>query len=113
MAARICQGYVWPNLDLADPKNRRSPFYVQTLVNDCAQVFRQNDEPDNVIRNYRILLTRTETPQTADWARVQLAMAYEQSGQLKDALHYLRQVQSTNDYQWALRRIPQIQQQLR
>jgi hypothetical protein len=66
-----------------------------------------------VIRTYQLLLARADTPQRADNARFQMAMAAEQAGELKDALKYLRQIQLTNDFGWAMRRIPRIEQQLK
>jgi hypothetical protein len=112
LAARICEGYLWPNLDVADTANRQSPLSLDGLLNECARLFRENDELPNVARNYQILLAKAESPQRADWARVQIAMAHEQSGNLKAALHYLRQVKSTNDFRWAVSRIPQMEKRL-
>lgn len=113
VAARIVEGFIWPHLDLATDSNRRSQFNLETLLSQCADVFRANDEYPTVVRTYKLLLDRAETPQRADNARFQIAMACEQSGELKDALKYLRQIQLTNDFSWALRRIPRIEQQLK
>lgn len=113
LGARIVEGFVWPHLDVATDSNRRSPFNLENLLSQCADVFRRNDEYPTVIRAYQILLARADTPQRADTARFQIAMACEQAGELKDALKYLRQIQLTNDFSWALRRIPRIEQQLK
>ena len=113
LASRICEGYVWPNLDLANDMNRRSPFNLQNMLNECADIFRQSDEMPNVARTWKILLAKADSQPEADRARAQIGMAYEQSGELKDALHYLRQIQSTNDYRWILRRIPRMERQLK
>jgi len=113
VAARICEGYVWPNLDLANDTNRRSFFHIDNLLNECANIFRRNDEFPNVARTYAWLVRHGETPQRRDSGRVQMAMAYEQGGFYREALQQLRQVQSTNDFAWALRRIPRIEAQMK
>ena len=113
LAARICEGYVWPNLDAADYANWRVPLSVETLLNDCADVFRRADEIPNVIRNYRLLLIKTKNPQRMDWARVQLAQVHEQAGEFDVALRYLKQVKATNGFNWAFRRLPWLEQRVK
>jgi hypothetical protein len=111
VAARICEGYVLPNLDLADDTNRRSTFNPQNLLNECADIFRRNNEFNNVVRTYEIAFARARTPTRADAARAQLAIACEDAGDPRRALQYLRQIQDTNDFRWALRRVPRLEQQ--
>jgi hypothetical protein len=113
LAARICEGYVWPNLDLAEAGNRRSPFNLENLLNECANVFRQADEFQNVARTYQKFLAKVNDPQRADWARAQIAMAYDQAGDPKRALQYLRQIKATNDFAWLMRRVPRLEQQVK
>ena len=113
LAARIVEGYVWPHRAVANDLNRRSPFNLENLLNECGNIFRGNDEFESTVRNYQILLASASSPQGADQARVQLSMAYEQNGDLKEALHYLRQVKDTNSFSWVLRRIPRLEQQLK
>ena len=113
VAARICEGYVWPHLGLADNPNRRSEFNPENLITQCADIFRRNNEYQNVVRTYETYLARAGTPQRADWARSQLASALEQSGDARGALRYLRQIQNTNDYRGALRRVPRLEQQVK
>jgi hypothetical protein len=111
VAARICEGYVQPNLDLADDKSRRSSFNPDNLLNECAEIFRRSGEYPNVARTYELALARATTPQQSDAVRAQLAMAYEQAGDARHAVKYLRQIQNTNDYRGALRRLPRLEQQ--
>jgi tetratricopeptide (TPR) repeat protein len=112
LAARIYEGYVLPNLGLADMADRRAPLSIENLANECARVFRQLDEPQNIIRTWQRVLAVVTTPQGKDWARVMLAQAYEQQGQYAQALRCLKQVVRTNDFAWAMRRIPWLQQQM-
>jgi hypothetical protein len=113
LAARIVEGYVWPHLAVADQASRRSAVNLDNLLNECGNIFRGNDEFGNVIRNYKILLARAGTPQRADQARLQIARACEQSGDLKAALAWLRQIKATNEFAAALRWIPRLEQQLK
>lgn len=110
LASSICQAYVWANLELADATNRRSMFSVERWLDECADIFRRADDTNSLVRNYRLLLSKATTPQAADAARVQLAMAHEQSGEFAKAIEYLSQVKSTNDFRWALRRVPMLEQ---
>jgi tetratricopeptide (TPR) repeat protein len=107
LAGRICEGYIWPQLDVADDKNPRSPVYAQTLLTECGNIFRSNDEWENVVRNFELLLAIN--PKQADWARAQIGMALEQMGDAKRALQYLRAIKATNDYPWVMRRIPRLE----
>jgi hypothetical protein len=113
VAARICEGYIWPHLAVADDTNRRSPFHPENLLREVAQVFQRNDEPHNVVRTYQASLHQAGTPARRDWARVQIAGAYEQAGDLRNAVRYLKQVEDTNDNRWVLRRLPRMEQQLK
>jgi hypothetical protein len=40
-------------------------------------------------------------------------MTYFRNDLPKEALFWLRQIKATNDFQWALRWVPRIEQQLR
>ncbi|MEY2410244.1 MAG: hypothetical protein QOF48_2914 [Verrucomicrobiota bacterium] len=113
VAARICEGYVLPHLDAADDTNRRSQFNRDNLLNECANIFRRNEEYPGVIRTYKFALAAAGTPQKADSARAQISMAYEQAGDLKQALHYIREIKDTNDFRWVVRRAQRIEQQLK
>lgn len=113
LACRICEGYVWPHLDLATDSNRRSLFHPETFLERCADVFRRNDDFATLARNYELALARAKTPQQRDSAHSQIAWAYEQGGELKNALYHLKQIKATNDYRRVLWRIPRLEQRLK
>jgi hypothetical protein len=113
LGGRICEGYIWANLDVATDSNRRSPFNLENLLDQCADIFRSNDEVATLVRNYRILLAKANTPQRADAIRVQIGMIYARNDSPKEALGYLRQVKATNDFRWAMNMIPRLEQQLK
>jgi hypothetical protein len=95
VAARICEGYVLPNLDLAN------------------DTFERNYEYNNVVRTYQIFLDGVKNADRADWARSQIGQAYEQANQPKLALKAYRQIQNTNNYRNVFsRRIPQLEKEL-
>ena len=111
VAARICEGYILPNLDLATDRNTRSTFNEENLLSQCADIFRRNEEPNNVVRVYELYLESTKNPARADWARAQIAMAYRQSGDSKHELAALRQIKDTNSFRFQMRRIAQLEQE--
>jgi hypothetical protein len=112
LSARICEGYLLPNLDLASDNNRRSQFNLDTLLAECVGIFRGNLEQNNVIRTYKLLLAKAKNPMAKDSARAQIGTAYEQNGELKEALSYFRDIKDTNNFRWITWRMNRIQQQL-
>lgn len=113
VAARICEGYIWPRLDVADDTNRRSPFNPENLLRECADIFQRNNEYNNVVRTYHTYLDRAGTPARKDWARAQISNAYRDAGDIKNAVKYLKQIQDTNDNRWVLRQLPMLERQLK
>jgi hypothetical protein len=110
VAARICEGYILPNMDLAIDPNRRSTFSERNFITQCADLFERNNEFNNVVHTYELYLARTKNSQQADWARSQMAMAYEQGGDPKQAIATIREIKDTNSYSRLFRRIPRLQQ---
>ena len=43
---------------------------------------------------------------------LQIAMACEEAGDLKQAVRWWQQIQNTNDYRWMMRRLPELKLQL-
>ena len=110
VAARICEGYILPNMDLATEANRRSTFHEQTFVEQCANIFQRNNEYNNVVMTYQRALDNAKNPAQADWARSQMAMAYEQGGQPKQAVAMIQEIKDTNSYRGLIRRLPRLKQ---
>jgi len=114
LAARIYEGYVLPNIELAasagGARGRRNNFTIEGLLNESANIFQMNEETENVARCYERLLAIAPDSPRADFTRIQLASIYEQAGQTGKAVKYLKQVQSTNTLNFALRRFPSLQQ---
>jgi hypothetical protein len=113
LAGRICEGYIWPYARSIVAGNRRSAAHVESLLNDCADIFRRNDEWPSVVCNYEVFLSVARTPQMADSARAQIAMAHERAGDPRNALRYLRAIERTNDWARLLRNIPRLERQLK
>jgi hypothetical protein len=110
VAARICEGYILPNIDLATDTNRRSAFNEESFLNQCANLFRRNNEFNNVVRTYQTYLASAKSPARIDWAWSQIAAAHEQGGDPKEAIAAIRQIRDTNTYSRLIRRIPRLQQ---
>jgi hypothetical protein len=115
LAARICEGYVWPHLELATDVNRRSTFNLENVLSQCERVFQQNGEANSLIRNSEMLLANAHSPLLADTARAQLGRLYAQQGEPKEALSYYKQIKNTNDASLrnVTREISRLEQQLK
>jgi hypothetical protein len=110
IAARICEGYVLPNLDLATDRNPRSTFNEDNLLNQCTEYFRRNDELNNVVRTYEHALENAKTPEQKDRLYAQIARTQEQGGNAKGALAAIRRIKDTERYQALIRRVPRLQE---
>jgi hypothetical protein len=110
VAARICDGYILPNLDLATDRNARSAFNEENLLGQCADIFRRNEERNNVVRVYELYQKSAKNPARADWARSQIAMAYDQAGDPKRALAAWREIKDTNSFRFLSRRVQRWEQ---
>lgn len=110
VAARICEGYILPNLDLATDRNPRSTFNEDNLLAQCTDIFRRNEEVNNVVRTYEIAMNHAKGPAQKDRLLERMARTYEQAGDAKSALAAIRQIKDTNNYRALLRRIPQLEQ---
>ncbi len=91
LAARICEGYLWPNLSLVESTNK-VPFTPDALLNICDIAFKEAGETDHIIRNYEYLIAKTTRPQQADVSRFRLARLYMDAGQDAKALATLKQI---------------------
>jgi len=114
VAARICEGYILPNLDLANDTNPRSMFSAENLLRQCSDIFERNVEYNNVVRTYQMYLATVKDPKRADWARSRIGMAYQQAGDAKNALAAFREIKDTNSYRGIfMRTVPQLEKQLK
>ena len=110
VAARICDGYILPHLDLATDRNARSTFNEENLLGQCADIFRRNEERNNVVRVYELYVKKAKNPARADWAHSQIAMAYDQAGDPKGALAAWREIKDTNSFRFLARRVQRWEQ---
>lgn len=108
LASSIYLAYVVPNLDLAEGRNG-----ADSLLSECADIFRRTGDEGSLVQLYRNLLDKAGSGPRADSARVQLAQVYEQAGAYSDAIRYLKQVKGTNEYSWAMRRIPYMERRIK
>lgn len=91
LAARICEGYLWPNFSLVEGTNK-APFTPDALLNICDIAFKEAGETNHVIRNYEYFISKTTRPNQVDVARFRLARLYEETGQDEKALATLKQI---------------------
>lgn len=112
LAARIVEGFIFPNLEAADA-GRQGTGNADQLLTSASMTFRSAEETNNLIRTAELLIARTSSPVRADYARSQLAYLYEQMGEYPRALELLRAVKSSNVVAQVQRRIPGLEQRVK
>ncbi len=112
LAARIYEAYLLPNLADATDPNYKMPLSMENILNEAVQCFRNIEENENVIIAYKTMIEKAGKSARADWARVQLSYMYEQSGNYKEALYYLKDIQATNNFARQLARIPALESKI-
>jgi len=91
LAARICEGYLWPEVATRDKID--SP--TEQLLGFCENAFRDAGETNNLIRNYRMMIAKAQGSQV-DITRFRLSRLLEDTGQYREALACLQQMTNTN-----------------
>jgi hypothetical protein len=107
LAARICEAYFWPNLDLADaePGSRE---HALDLLETSRRVFFDTHETNNVLKNYSLLMSNAPNAKAADTFRVQLADWLEEKGSVKHAAEILGEIRDTEVLASAQERITRV-----
>lgn len=111
LAARICEAYFWPNLNLADvqPGSRESAL---DLLETSRRVFFDTYETNSVLTNYNLLMANAPNARTADTFRVQLADWLEEKGNLKFAAQILNEISDAEVLSSAQERITRVRQSI-
>jgi hypothetical protein len=111
VAARICEAFIWPNLELGE-NNGNTALRDQYLVS-AGLTFRQAEETNNYIRNAEMLISKSSNAARVDYARYQLGYMYELMGNYEASLKEYRSIQNTNSLVYAARRIPMVEARLK
>ncbi len=98
LAARICEGYLWPNMELADKPGNLN-LDSEKILNICEDAFRNNAETNNVVRNYTYIIAKSKGTRV-DISRFRLSRVLEDQGKYAEALSYLKQMSNTNKNGW-------------
>jgi len=109
LAARICEAYFWPNLDLADAGAGSSENALD-LLETSRRVFFETDETNNVLKNYNLLMSNAPSAKAADTFRVQLADWLEEKGSLKHAAKILSEIRDAEVLASAQERIARVRE---
>ena len=96
LGARICEGWLWPNLALVETTNN-PPLTPDALLNLCDIAFKEAGETNHIIRNYEYLIAKTTRPNQADAARFRLSRLYEDAGEDAKALAMLKQIKTSKN----------------
>lgn len=111
LAARISEGWIWPNLEKFDAAGKPRAMLSQVLQT-TAEAFNRASETNNLVKNFRLRLEYAQTPRAADNIRYNLANVLEQSGETKEALDLYRSISDTNYLTYAERRIAWLEKRL-
>ena len=111
LAARICEAYFWPHLDLADaqPGSRERAL---ELLETSRRVFFETYETNNVVKNYELLLSNAPNAQAADTFRVQLADWMEEKGNVKRAGEILSEIRDPEVLAAQQERVTRVKERL-
>jgi hypothetical protein len=102
LAARICEAYFWPNLDIVDRDDRLD------LLERSRRVFFDTDETNSVLKNYSLLMSNAPNARSADQFRVQLADWLEEKGNVKFAADVLNEIRDAEVLASAHERITRV-----
>lgn len=112
LAGRICEAYIWPNLDRADaPGQPRAN--ADRLLQHCGMIFQRGEEYPMVIRNFELALDVVTNEVRADALRYYLGLTLEQTSNYTDALKWYREISTTNFLAQAAARIPATEARVR
>jgi hypothetical protein len=92
LAARIYEGYLWPQLEMMDSTTNKTRLDIDALMDLAEDAFREAGETNNLIRNYKLLITKAPQSPRADKMRIRLAALLDEGGQWAEALAYLKQI---------------------
>lgn len=109
LAARICEAYFWPNLDIADAKPG-SHERALDLLQTARRVLFDGTETNHVFTNYHLLLAHAPNAHDADTYRVQLADWLEEKGDLKRAHEVLGEIRDAQVLASSSERITRVKQ---
>jgi hypothetical protein len=109
LAARICEAYFWPNLEVADatPDTRERAL---DLLETARRVFFDTYETNNVLTNYNLLMANAPNARAADTFRVQLADWLEEKGSLQHAAEILNEIRDAEVLASAQDRITRVRE---
>jgi predicted nucleic acid-binding Zn-ribbon protein len=111
LAARICEAYFWPNLEVADPTPGSRERAIE-LLEISRRVFFDTFETNNVLKNYSLLLSNAPNASAADTFRVQLADWLEEKGDLKRAAEVLNEIRDAQILSSAQERITRVKERV-
>ncbi len=108
LAARICEAYFWPNLDMADPQPGSRDRLE--LLETARRIFFETDETNSVLKNYSLLMSNAPNAHAADTFRVQLADWLEEKRNVKFAAQILNEISNAEVLASAQERITRVRE---
>ena len=112
LAARICQGFVLPNLSVADSQ-LNSDLGRGQLLTSALRTFRIAEETNLVVQTAQRMIEEGGNRLRVDRARLQLARVLEELGDLKGAVTQYRALSNTNGPGRANKRLAMLENRLK
>jgi hypothetical protein len=109
LAARICEAYFWPHLDIVETTPGSHERTLE-LLETSRRVFFDTYETNNVLKNYQLLLAHAPDARAADTFRVQVADWLEERGALKQAAEILNEIRDAQVLASAEERITRVRE---
>jgi len=111
LAARICEVYLWPHLDLADyrPDTKER---AQDILRLGKAAFSDADETKSLERNFELMIAHAPDRRYADSSRLDFAELLEQTGEFQRAQQCLNEVQEPEVLAAAQQRLARIKARL-
>jgi hypothetical protein len=111
LAARICEAYLWPNLDLADysPATKER---TQDILRLGKAAFSDADETKSLEKNFELMIAHAPDRRHADGSRLDFAELLERTGEFQRAAQCLNEVKEPEVLPAAQQKLARIKDKL-
>lgn len=113
LAARIHEGYVLPNLALANDPRPRGAFNQNAILQQAIQCYQEAQESNRLVAALEVLVRHAKTDAEADNAKFMLGREYENAARYADALATYKSIKATNSFKWLNSRIAWLENRLK
>lgn len=112
LGVQICEAYVLPHLDDADPRHWKY-LGKQNVIEVAVGAYAEAKDGEKMAAMLRLCVDNAHNRNTADAARFRLAQILDRLGQYEEALKHLKDVDDNAGVAGAKRLIPDIEKKLK